>query len=98
MIRAIFWKEYREQRIIGATLIFLTFLAMAGLVHWKESEGPSQNQTINESALEISICLAFLSGLVTGAMLLAEEQESRTQDFLDVLPIWRKGLWKGKIV
>jgi ABC-type transport system involved in multi-copper enzyme maturation permease subunit len=98
MIRTLFWKEYREQRVIAVTLALLTILTLLGFFQWKNNEGPSQYQAMNESALEVSVCLAFLCGLVTGAMLLAGEEEARTQPFLDVLPIWRKRLWLGKVL
>ncbi|MFL5243564.1 MAG: ABC transporter permease, partial [Gemmataceae bacterium] len=98
MIRTLFWKEYREQRVIAVTLILLTVLTLFGFFQWKNNEGPSQYQSMNQSALEVSVCLAFLCGLVTGAMLLAGEEEARTQQFLDMLPAWRTRLWLGKAV
>src|SRR5262245_37139630 len=95
MIRALFWKEYREQRLIAFTLAAFSIVSLFLVYQWNTNQELIQ-KTTQESALGISVCLAILTGLVTGAMLLAEEQESRTQPYLDALPSWRRNVWLGK--
>ena len=42
------------------------------------------------------LSLAYLAGAVCGAVLLADEKEVGTLEFLDTLPCRRRNLWIGK--
>jgi hypothetical protein len=98
MIRAMFWKEWREQRTVAATVLGFGALAlyltaqfaepMAGGNPW-EGGGPREL---------MALALAYLAGAVTGAILLADEKEVGTLEFLDTLPCRRRTIWVGKAV
>jgi hypothetical protein len=96
MIRALMWKECREQRAawlaitaIGTALIVVTAQWLQG------GAGPTPDSRaayLVAGALLLSWCY----GIVSGAMLLAGEREDGTLEFIDSLPVWRARLWRVK--
>jgi hypothetical protein len=98
MIRAMLWKEWREQRTVAATVLGFGAAAlyltaqfaepMAGGNPW-EGGGPREL---------MALALAYLAGAVSGAILLADEKEVGTLEFLDTLPCRRQTIWVGKAV
>ena len=46
----------------------------------------------------MAVALAYLAGAVSGAILLADEKEVGTLEFLDALPCRRRDVWAGKVV
>ena len=92
MMRAILWKEYREQRLPTLILTALGLLVMGVSLPMFESR-PDPVMHFGMAAL-----FAWACGMVTGAILLANEQESHTQPFLDALPKWRSQVWRAKLV
>ncbi len=94
IFRAVLWKEYREQRSICLALVVV---CVAGLLaaHAGFSVGEPSVHT-RELLGNMALVLAWMCGLVCGAMLLAGEQESGTQAFLDTLPTGRWPLWRAK--
>ncbi len=97
MIGAIFWKEWREQRIVA--LAVLSFgalsLALTAFLADPTTGGGLSNLGVREV---MPLALAYLAGTVCGAILLADEKEVGTLEFLDTLPGQRRGLWFGKLV
>jgi hypothetical protein len=91
MIRVLLWKEFREQRIPTLILSVLGLLVMGVSLPMFESR-PDRLTHFGMAAL-----FAWACGMVTGAILLANEQESHTQQFLDMLPKWRSQLWMAKL-
>jgi hypothetical protein len=97
VIRAIVWKECREQRAVvaavlafGALSLYLTAqFADAATAGTLEGGGPREL---------MAIALAYLAGAVSGAILLADEKEVGTLEFLDALPCRRRAVWAGKVV
>jgi hypothetical protein len=90
-VRAIFWKELREHRVQALILMVLAVLIIAGLLPLLDSGRPDDTFRVLLSA-----CFAWACGMVTGAILLANESESMTQMFLDVQPRKRMNLWWSK--
>jgi hypothetical protein len=91
MMAALVWKEYREQRTIGVVflLIALGLFALAPLL-----DGEIR-------ALVCFLVLFFAAAthaVICGALLLAGEQEEKTQAYLDRLPVQRGVLWRGKVL
>ncbi|HEX4612525.1 MAG TPA: hypothetical protein VH092_30305, partial [Urbifossiella sp.] len=102
MIRAIIWKEFREQGLIGLTLVVLgggVLVAVAVLAD------PPQATTVPGDILRAlgpgplaTLLLAVTAGTVCGGALFAAEREAGTHGFLDALPVARARVWVGKLV
>lgn len=98
MIAAIVWKEWREQRTIA--MVVLSFAALA-LTLTAQFVDPMRGAAFldNAGARELmGPALVFLAGIVCGAILLADEKEVGTFEFLDSLPCHRRSLWVGKVI
>jgi ABC-type transport system involved in cytochrome c biogenesis permease component len=95
MIRTLFWKEYREQRMFAVLLVALAGLLVAVL--------PFAAPTLKISSQDVAavrqgilILFAVLSGLVGGAQHWAAERENGTESLLDMMPVPRSVLWRTK--
>ena len=98
MILAIVWKEWREQRSIA--LAIMAFGALALVLTGQFAE-PVTGQSILDAAGPRELmapALAYLAGIVCGAILFADEKEVGTLEFLDSMPSRRRSLWLGKVV
>jgi hypothetical protein len=97
MIGAILWKEWREQRTVAAAV--LSFGALA-LVLTAQFADPATGVGFEGAGARelMPIALAYLVGSVSGAILLADEKEVGTLEFLDTLPCRRRTVWAGKVV
>lgn len=96
MIRALMWKEYREHRAIWVTL---ALGGSAGLYGLSQLLGPVWGlsyHSARESLQSLAVLLAWTYGLICGAMLLANEAETGTLTFLDMLPVRRLEVWLVK--
>ena len=95
MIRSIFWKEFREQRLIAAFLPISAALIVwvaplfAQSLQMQSSDLTAFNQTV-------LIIFALGCGLVTGAQHWAAEKEAGTLTLLDLQPRFRSSLWCAK--
>lgn len=95
------WKEFREQGVIGLTLIVLgtgILIAAATL-----AEPPTQGATPADvvrflgAGLLATIMLAVTAGTVCGGALFAAEREAGTLGFLESLPASRWSIWRSKL-
>lgn len=99
MIASLLWKEYREQRSVWLALPAFTALMIFGIWWMLEVSAPTRSFTTKRDALMgLAVVLAGAYGIVSGAMLLANEQENGTQIFLDALTGWRAPLWWAKLL
>jgi hypothetical protein len=96
MIRALMWKEYREHRAIWLTLAVVGGAGLFGLSQLMAPDGFLGSSGARESLQSVAVLFAWTYGLVCGSMLLANEHESGTMTFLDMLPARRLQLWLGK--
>lgn len=92
MIRALLWKEYREQRLPALILVVLGVLVLTAVLPIFEDGEPRLDMRLG-----LALMFAFACGLVTGSILLANERESGTQTLLDILPKWRRQVWMVKL-
>ncbi|HYH65068.1 MAG TPA: hypothetical protein VD866_10275, partial [Urbifossiella sp.] len=102
MVRAIVWKEFREQGLIGLTLVVLgggVLVAVAVL-----ADPPQKNAAPGDllrglgAGTLATLLLAVTAGTVCGGALFAAEREDGTHGFLEALPATRAGLWTAKLL
>src|SRR5689334_12340045 len=92
-LRAMAWKELREQRLQA---LLLTALGLVILSVVFPLFGDQSAHSVTNAALA-AIVFAWAGGMVTGAVALANEREADTQTFLDMLPRWRLQVWWAKL-
>ncbi len=101
MIRAIVWKELREQGLIGLTLMVLGsgILVAAATLAEPATQGATPADVVRflGAGLLAALLLSVTAGTVCGGALFAGERESGTMGFLESLPVSRWQLWKAKI-
>ena len=90
-VRAMLWKEFREHRVQAAIFAALS----VGVVVAASLLDPELARESFRTML--SATFAWACGMVTGAILLANESESMTQVFLDHLPRSRQQVWWAKL-
>ena len=102
VVRAIVWKEFREQGLIGLTLVVLgggVLVAVAVL-----ADPPQIGATPGDVFRALgpgplaTLLLAVTAGTVCGGALFAAEREAGTHGFLESLPARRSQLWTGKVL
>ncbi len=102
MIRAVLWKELREQGLIGLTLVVLGSGVLAATAALAEPPVPSAPtaDVIRFLGLGLlaTLMLAVTAGMVCGGAVFAAERESGTMAFLESLPSSRWGLWRAKLL
>jgi ABC-type transport system involved in multi-copper enzyme maturation permease subunit len=99
MIITLMWKEYREQRSVWLALPAFTALMVVAVWWLLEQSGPMRSMPSRRDALMgLAVVLGATYGLVSGAMLLANERESGTLVFLDALTGRRAPLWWSKLL
>ncbi|HKB02363.1 MAG TPA: hypothetical protein VKD90_09090 [Gemmataceae bacterium] len=97
MIWAIVWKEWREQRAIALAVLAFGVLALVLTAQFADPAGGGSMWSQAGARELMAQGLAYLAGTVCGAMLLADEKEIGTLEFLDTLPARRRTLWAGKV-
>jgi hypothetical protein len=99
MIRALVWKEYREQRAVWLALLGLAAFAAVVVPELLQLGGSSGLSAFDLQLVVAAVALAvFIFALVSGSMLLAGEAEGHTQVFLDIQSGRRFGVWAAKAV
>lgn len=100
MIRAIVWKEFREQGLIGLTLLVLGsgIQVAAALFADPPTPGVGYADIIRflGAGLMATLLLAVTAGTVCGGAVFAAEREAGTLGFLESLPCSRWRLWRAK--
>jgi hypothetical protein len=91
--RALAWKELREQWLVWVAMAVAAVGGVQGLRPFLASDDHG-----NQLLVWVLWLVAWGSGLVSGALLLAGETEDGTQPFLDILPVTRRQLWRAKVV
>jgi hypothetical protein len=97
VIRALAWKEYREQRAVWLAMACFAGLVLVVFVPWLLSATlrPEERRAFLVAAGGV---LAWAYGVVCGAMLLAGEREEGTLAFLEELPARRGQVWMAKFL
>lgn len=101
MTRAIIWKEFREQGLIGLTLIVFGagILVAAATLADAPVQGASPADVVRflGAGLLATLMLAVTAGTVCGGALFAAEREAGTIGFLESLPASRWQIWRAKL-
>lgn len=101
MVRAIVWKEFREQGLIALTLLVLgsgVLVAAATLADPPAaSSSPTDLIRFLGAGRLATLMLAVTAGMVCGGALFAAEREAGTMGFLDSLPASRWKIWRAKL-
>jgi ABC-type transport system involved in multi-copper enzyme maturation permease subunit len=101
MIRAIAWKEFREQGLIALTLVVLGggLLTAAAVLAERPSPGATPTDVVRFLGIGqlATLMLAVTAGMVCGGAVFAAEREAATFQFLDSLPASRWQIWCAKV-
>lgn len=101
MVRAIVWKELREQVLIAAMLAVLGGALLVAAATFGDPPSPGAPGTDEFAALGagrmLALMLVVTAGMVCGGALFAAERESGTMPFLEALPTARWPLWRAKV-
>jgi hypothetical protein len=102
VIRAVVWKELREQGPIALVLAVLGggLLVATALLADPPIPGAPPTDVIRAlgAARLVTLMLIVTAGMVCGGALFAAEKEAGTMAFLDALPAGRWPLWRAKLV
>jgi hypothetical protein len=101
VVRAVLWKEWREQAAIIVALLALGGGVMAAAVQFGgpiTDAHPLEFRGYGEAGRLAFLMLALTAGTVIGGALFAGEAEAGTRGYLEALPASRWRLWRGKMV
>ncbi|QJW99524.1 hypothetical protein [Frigoriglobus tundricola] len=102
MIRAVVWKELREQGLIAVMLAVLGGALLVAAAVFADPPMPNAPMTDIVAALGagrlLTLMLVVTAGMVCGGALFAAEKESGTIAFLEALPTGHWALWRAKVV
>lgn len=102
MIRAVVWKELREQGLIAVLLAVVggALVAAGAAFGDPPSSGASPSNLVAYlgAARLLTLMLVVTGGMVCGGALFAAEREAGTMAFLEALPVARWPLWRAKVV
>ena len=97
MLRAIFWKEWRQQRLFLFAILILMPIVL-GVFAWVSGIfADGVGGPIAEKLGSICWLVACFQAIVTGSVLFAGESETGTLDFLDVCSAERSRIWFAKM-
>lgn len=101
MIRALVWKEFREQVVIVIALAVLGcgLIAAVGILNPSTADvyGRSAGRFLTDPGFLTFTMLLVSTGVVVGGTLFAGEKERGTNPFFTTLPVARWRLWAGKV-
>lgn len=101
MVRAILWKEFREQALIGLTLLVFGagILVAAAMLADPPTQGAPRSDVIRFLGVGqlAAMMLTVTAGTVCGGALFAAEREAGTMGFLESLPASRWHIWRSKL-
>jgi ABC-type transport system involved in multi-copper enzyme maturation permease subunit len=99
MIRALVWKEAREQGVIVGALAVLGagVLFGAALLNPPTADLLASGRLFTDPSFLALVALVVTAGVVVGGTLFAGEKENGTAGFLDLLPVPRWRVWAGKL-
>jgi hypothetical protein len=102
VIRAVVWKELREQGLIAVMLAVLGGALLAAAAAYADPPSPAAVPSDVVASLGtgrlLALMLVVTAGMVCGGALFAAEREAGTMAFLDALPTLRWALWRAKVV
>lgn len=100
MVRAVLWKEWREQAAIILALLALGTAVMAMAIQFGGNVTSSSLSDLSSSGIAARLSLVMLAmtlGTVIGGALFAGEHEAGMTHYLDFLPATRWRFWRAKM-
>lgn len=100
MIRALLWKEWREQGLIVGALAVLgtAVLAAIGILNSTNRDPFDTRTLLTDPGVLAVVMLTVTAGSVVGGTLFAAEKENGTDGLLALLPVRRRAIWAGKML
>jgi hypothetical protein len=100
MLRALLWKEWREQRsLVLAGLALAALLPLVVLAGATATSGaPTLRRVAEVLLVTFAVFLWPLAALASGASVFAEERSSATSGFLLSRPVRRPLIWMAKVL
>ena len=96
LMKAIFWKEWRQQSpFLFAIVLFLPIVM--GLLGWLGGSFADDRFLTSDRLGMAALGVAILQAMVTGSLLFAGEIEGGTLDFLDACSAERSRIWLAKM-
>ncbi len=101
MLRALAWKEYRQQRALMVTGIALAVTMPTGAVTLRLATGGANAASLDDLVRELPAVFLFvalpLMTVACGSVTFASEPEGRTLHFLLSRPVAQRSLWLVKV-
>lgn len=98
MIRALLWKEAREQGlIVGALAVLGVGVLLAVGILGGGREFIDSRTLLTDPGILATLMLTLTGGAVVGGTLFAAEKENGTALLLALLPVKRRAVWAGKM-
>lgn len=99
MIRALLWKEAREQGlIVGALAVLGVGVLLAVAIIGGGKEYLDGRTILTDPGILATLMLTLTGGAVVGGTLFAAEKENGTDTLLALLPVRRRAVWLGKML
>ncbi len=100
MIRALLWKETREQGLIVGALAVLGLAVLVGLgiLNGGGTDTLDTRTVLTNPGVLAVVMLTITGGAVVGGTLFAAEKENGTDVYLAMLPVRRRAVWVGKML
>src|SRR5580765_2207645 len=101
MTAVLIWKEYRQQRPVWLAILVLSVLLIVSLgAAFGDGTGLEVfgDRKLRAGLVITVLCMTITFGVISGAMLLAGEDEEGTQVYLDSLTGRRRPLWVSKCI
>jgi ABC-type transport system involved in multi-copper enzyme maturation permease subunit len=99
MIGTLAWKEYREHQTVWVAMVALAVFLIITLTQVWAPHGVAAAPADKLHMIALAaLILAGMYGLICGAIMVAGEEEARTQTYLDSLPAHRFRLWMTKLL
>jgi ABC-type transport system involved in multi-copper enzyme maturation permease subunit len=97
-MRQLFWKEWRENRLLIVWAALLTLAVLAACIAYNVAEGPPDSTDLVSSMEGFLMGVWLVCALMPSSAMVARETGSGGLQFASSLPISRAKLWWAKLI